>query len=369
MARKKNNKNRLKEHIHGWAASCKIGKVITSNFNLEEVLSVIASIASAATESVAASVITVSVGTKGVCAPAGFGINKDVLLKGPFEFEKRVIHHLNHTKKIFAIDDITKKAKFRYPAFLADGEFLSSFCVPVIFNRKLLAALILYSGKRANYTKMYLKTSSALAYQIALAIQNYHLYNNMHVNYFNTIRSLVLAMEAKDPYTKGHSERVTEYSLIIANNMSLDPHQVQMIKYCGLLHDLGKIAITDTILNKPDSLNDEEIKNIQRHPAEGASVLSPLSFLRPGIPIVRHHHERFDGSGYPDRLKAEKIPLTARILACADAYDAMTSDRPYRNRIPKEEAFLELKNNSGTQFDPQVVDVFIKSMIGEQENT
>lgn len=319
MAKKKARTIKSDHTEYGWLASYKIGKVITSNFNLKEVLVLIANTACAATRSNSANVVTIDSKPLNICAG--------------------------------------KKT----------ANTLSTLCLPVVFNRRELATLTLYSGKKRHYTREHAKIASALAYQIALAIQNYHLYNNMHMNYFNTIRSLVLAMEAKDPYTKGHSERVTEYALIIASGMDMSSQQVQMIKYCGLLHDLGKIAISDTILNKEDILNQDERSQIERHPVEGAAVLSPLSFLRPGISIVKHHHERFDGTGYPDRLKAEKIPLAARVLSCADAYDAMTTDRPYRPKMAKEEAFLELRNNSGTQFDPQVVDIFIRNMSGTQE--
>lgn len=314
MPKKRNSANKSGEPEYGWLAAHKIGKVITSNFNLKEVLSLIAKIACAVTKSRTVSIITVD----------------------------------NPSLKI----SVGAKA----------SDTTSKLCLPVIFNRRTLATLTLYPVKKGRYTQECRKIASALSCQIAIAIQNFHLYNNMHVNYFNTIRSLVLAMEAKDPYTKGHSERVTEYALTIASGMDLPPQQVQMIKYCGLLHDLGKIAVSDTILNKKDVLDQEEMAQIERHPVEGAAVLSPLSFLRPGISIVKHHHERFDGTGYPDRLKADKIPLAARILSCADAYDAMITDRPYRPKMTKEKAVTELKNNSGTQFDPQVVDVFLKNM-------
>jgi len=314
MTKKVNHADKSNQPEYGWLAAYKIGKVITSNFNLKEVLSLIAKIACAVTKSRAVSIVTVD----------------------------------NPSLKV--------------SAGLKAPDTSSKLCLPVIFNRRALATLTLYPGKKGRYTQEHRKIASALSCQIAIAIQNCNLYNNMHINYFNTIRSLVLAMEAKDPYTKGHSERVTEYALIIASGMGIASQQVQMIKYCGLLHDLGKIAVSDTILNKEDNLDQYERAQIERHPVEGAAVLSPLSFLRPGISIVKHHHERFDGNGYPDRLKADKIPLAARILSCADAYDAMTTDRPYRPKMTKESAFIELKNNSGTQFDPQVVDAFLKNM-------
>jgi len=357
--------DKIDQTAYAWLAAYKIGKVITSNFNLEEVLSLVAKIACSVTKSSAASIVTTSSTGTGIAVRGGFGIKKNSLSKGPMQFEHCVVEYLSSKKKILLIGDIKRKAKFNFPSVLDDAALVSALCVPVIFNRKLLAALILYSDKKDNYIKEHTRISSALACQIALAIQNYHLYNNMHINYFNTIRSLVLAMEARDAYTKGHSERVTEYALLIANAMALAPQQVQMIKYCGLLHDLGKIAISDTILRKEDRLSEEERIQIERHPVEGAEVLSPLAFLRPGISIVKHHHERFDGTGYPDRLKADKIPLAARILACADAYDAMTTDRPYRSKLAKEEALGELKNNSGSQFDPEVVDVFLKNITGD----
>lgn len=315
MASKRNRYNNKIDHSkYGWTATYKIGKAVTSRFNLEEVLSLIGKIACAVTRSCSASIITID----------------------------------NPPLRVL----VSAKA----------AGASSTLCLPAIFNGRKLATLTLSSAKKRHYTKEHAKIASALAYQIALVIQNYHLYTNMHLNYFNTIKSLVLAMEAKDPYTKGHSERVTKYALIIAGDMDLHPQQVQMIKYCGMLHDLGKIAISDDILNKPGSLTQQERSQIERHPEHGAEVLSPLTFLREGISLVKHHHERFDGAGYPDGLKADRIPVTARILACADAYDAMTSDRPYRSRLTKEQAVEELRNNSGTQFDPRVTDVFLKSL-------
>lgn len=366
MARRKNRKDKADHIAHGWAVTYRIGKAITSNFNLEEVLSLIGKIACAVTKSDAASVILVNIDASGISVGGSFGINKSTARSGPLEFEKAVLQHLASAKTSLLINDTASNPKFNRPALLKEGDFSSALCTPVIFNRRFLAGLILYSLKQKVYAKDHIKILAALAYQIALVIQNYYLYTNMHMNYFNTIKALVLAMEAKDPYTKGHSERVTEYALTIAGNMSLHPEQVQMIKYCGMLHDLGKIAISDSILNKRGSLTPSERIQIQRHPVEGAAVLSPLAFLRHGISLVRYHHERFDGTGYPDGLRGERIPIAARILACADAYDAMTSDRPYRSKLSPDMAIQELKVNSGTQFDPQVTNVFLKSLENSQ---
>lgn len=370
MAKKRNPRSGLDHPVHSWAATYKIGKVITSNFNLEEVLSLVCKIACVVTKSHAASVILFNNSGSGMSAGGSFGISKNLINAGPSRFERIVVESLSSAKKPLLINDIENSPKFSCTRDEPRAESRgSALCTPVIFNRRFLAALVLYSSKTSYYREEQVKVSLALVCQIALAIQNYHLYTNMHMNYFNTIRSLVLAMEARDPYTKGHSERVTEYALIIADNIGLHPEQVQMIKYCGVLHDIGKIAISDTILNKSGPLTVSERSQIQRHPGEGAAVLSPLTFLRQGISLVKHHHERFDGTGYPDGLRGERIPMTARILACADAYDAMISDRPYRPRLTKEVALRELRDNSGTQFDPAVTSVFLKTLENIQERS
>ena len=349
----------------GWQAAYKIGKAITSNFNLEEALSMVCKIASNVTKSEAAGIMLVNAFGNNIYIGGSFGIDRGIALEGPLEFEKAMLQHLASSKRPVWVGDVKNNPRFNLRGLLSG--FSSALCAPVIFNKRFLAAVVLYSARHKVYTKEHMKVVSALSYQVALLLQNYHLYTNTHINYFNTIKALVLAMEARDPYTKGHSERVTEYALVIANDMGLRPEQVQMIKYCGALHDVGKIAISDTILNKKGSLTRAEKMQIERHPVEGAAVISPLTFLRDGVSLIKYHHEKFDGSGYPDGLKADKIPITARILACADAYDAMTSDRAYKHRLTRDQAITELRNNAGTQFDPQVTDIFIKSLQTNRE--
>ncbi len=356
---------KLNDIIDGWAATYRIGKAIASNFNLQEVISLIGKIACSFTSSNAASIVAVN-GDGRLYIAGSHKVNKDKARKGPLKFEKMLAHQSASGKRVILINDLTRKDKYRCDSLLKDGCFLSAACIPVMFNNRFLASLILYSKSPSYYTKEHMRISLALAHQIALAIQNYQLYSNMHMNYFNTIKSLVLAMEAKDPYTKGHSERVTNYALMIADMLGVSALQTQMIKYCGMLHDLGKIAISDSVLNKKEPLTPQERSLIERHPVEGAEVLAPLVFLRSGIPIVKHHHEKFDGSGYPDGLKGEAIPVGARILACADVYDAMTTDRPYRPRLTQDRALDELRKNAGTQFDPGITNLFLKRLENRQ---
>ena len=198
------------------------------------------------------------------------------------------------------------------------------------------------------------------ASQVAIALQEARHYEDIHKNYFDTMHALVLAEETRDPYTRGHTERVTKYAISIGRSLNLSLSELEVLRYAGEVHDIGKISIPDFILGKPGKLTPAERAMIELHPVRGAELLEPLEFLKPALPAVRHHHERYDGTGYPDGLEKEKIPLLARILACADAFDAMTSDRPYRRRkLTTEEALAEIKNNVGSQFDPRVAHSFI----------
>lgn len=179
--------------------------------------------------------------------------------------------------------------------------------------------------------------------------------------YFKTVKALILALEARAYYLRGHSGRVTNYAILIGKRLNIPKEQLKLIKTIGLLHDLGKIALSDVLLNKSGSLTVAERQKIQLHPVIGAMILNNLGFLQEDICIVRNHHERYDGMGYPDKLKEEDIPLLARIFSVADAFDAMTSDRPYRKRMSIEKATGELVSNKGTQFDPAIVDTFLSN--------
>jgi HD-GYP domain-containing protein (c-di-GMP phosphodiesterase class II) len=174
----------------------------------------------------------------------------------------------------------------------------------------------------------------------------------------NMVRTLVSALDSKDAYTRGHSERVALFSKRIAECMGYEPQAAEKLYLSGLLHDVGKIGVSDAVLRKPDKLTPEEFEEIKRHPDEGWAILKDLDQLRYILPGVLHHHEQVNGTGYPDGLKGERIPLDARIMAVADAYDAMTSDRAYRKGMPHEKAAEILRAGAGSQWDQQVVDAF-----------
>ena len=184
----------------------------------------------------------------------------------------------------------------------------------------------------------------------------------LELSAFETIESLNATVDAKDPYTAGHSLRVQRIALAIGAQLRLSAESMQALGYAGLFHDIGKIAVPDAILTKPGSLTDDEWEQIRRHPADGAEIVGRLGWLRSTVPLIRHHHERWDGNGYPDRLAEEAIPVEAAVVGLADAWDAMTTDRPYRSALADDEAVLEIRRGRGTQFAPAVVDAFFAAL-------
>ncbi|MBI5442789.1 MAG: response regulator, partial [Deltaproteobacteria bacterium] len=179
-------------------------------------------------------------------------------------------------------------------------------------------------------------------------------------NSLNVLRTMVNVLEQRDSYTAGHSRRVTEIAVAIAARLELPEEDVRTLRLAGLIHDVGKIGIEDTILRKPGRLTPEEFATIRTHPDRGVQIIEPLDFLRAALPIVRHHHECFDGSGYPAGLAGEEIPLGARIVAIADTYDAITSSRAYRPALSQEAALAEIARGSGTQFATDLVRLFLE---------
>lgn len=188
-------------------------------------------------------------------------------------------------------------------------------------------------------------------------------YKELKKLFESLILSFINALDAKSPWTKGHSERVTNYAIATAKEMGLKEKNIETLRTAALLHDIGKIGTYEVILDKPERLSIEELALVKMHPAKGEEILSPISQLKDILPIIRSHHERIDGKGYPDGLKGEEIPLLARIITVADSVDSMISERPYRPKLRIEDALSELKRCSGTQFDPQVVEAFSKAVM------
>ncbi len=247
---------------------------------------------------------------------------------------------------------------------LPEKRGLSSFLsVPLKTHDQIMGAINVYSYKRNyKFSEGQAKLLIILASRAAQGIENARLYENIQRTFRETIEGLVSALEAKDKYTSGHSRRVTEYALLIARAMKLPEDEIERIDRAGLLHDIGKIGIRLEALNKPGKITHEEHEMFKDHTLVGKQILEQIHFLREIVPLVLYHHEWWNGSGYPEGIKGDKIPLGARILAIADSYDAMTSDRPYRKAMDQDEAIAEIRKFAGTQFDPSLVEIFISEL-------
>ncbi|MDD2715980.1 MAG: GAF domain-containing protein [Candidatus Wallbacteria bacterium] len=240
----------------------------------------------------------------------------------------------------------------------------SIMCVPLrLKHGEIIGVMeILNSLKNDTFLEEDVELFQAFANQAAVAIDSARLYKELEENYLSTIRALANTIDAKDAYTRGHSHRVTEYSVSVGKAMGFNSKELKELRFGALLHDIGKIGIPEEIIGKRAKLTDMEFKIIQNHPNIGSSIVDPIVFLQDKIPSIRYHHERYDGKGYPEGLKGDTIPLFARIIAVADTFDAMTSNRPYREGLPLAFAVDEIRKNSGSQFDPKIVTAFLSAL-------
>lgn len=247
-------------------------------------------------------------------------------------------------------------------------------CVPAYYQDKLLAILLLgEKNDGVRFEEEELNFFAALAHDVAMAIRNAQLFEDLKAEakknrdlFIRTTLVLGSTIEAKDKYTSGHTQRVTNYAMMVARQMTASgsaefPESFfENLYVAGMLHDIGKIGVPEAILNKTGKLTPEEFEIMKRHTLHGVEILKPLSELRDSLDGVKYHHERYDGKGYPDGLRGEAIPIVAAIIAVADTFDAMTTDRPYRKGLSIEEAVREVKKNSGIQFNPKVAQALVE---------
>src|ERR1051326_188871 len=257
--------------------------------------------------------------------------------------------------------------------------------VPLVVRERLIGVVLL--GEKANgekYSDEDLEIICALARHIGVGIhshqllaeverkaeENRRLYDGLRAIYKETVHAFAAAIDIKDRYTNGHSVRVGKYAEVIAREMGWNDDEVEGIAIAGYLHDIGKLIVDLSVINSPERFNAKESKEMSRHPAAGYEILARINHPYAEIPLMaRYHHERIDGNGYPDGLKGDQIPPGAKIVTLADSFDAMTTDRPYRKRLPLEDVFVDFRANTGTQFDPAVVCAFCRAFLKELDGT
>jgi hypothetical protein len=263
----------------------------------------------------------------------------------------------------FICNDISKLKLNPENIIIRNYRISSMVILPLMSRGKIIGILAAdhheLAGNAKSAPKLDRDFLGVFANQIALAIENAKMYQDLRDNILGTMKALALALEAKDPYTAGHSERVRQMASRLAQRLGMGEDDIQHIANGCILHDIGKIGINREILNKPGRLDNDEMEVVRQHPRLGHAIVIPLA-LNPAVSsIVRLHHERFDGNGYPDGLTGEEIPPAVRVVAICDAFDAMTTDRPYRSSLPKKEAYRRLQEAAGTQFDPDMVEEFM----------
>jgi response regulator RpfG family c-di-GMP phosphodiesterase len=251
--------------------------------------------------------------------------------------------------------------------FLKTVDMRSSFttrdmvCVPVRSKDKTIGVLEAINKRHGVFEEEDKEALIALANQVGIAIENANLYEELREMFYGTAQALAEFIEKRDPYTGGHTKRVMNYCLIIGQSIGLSKGEFEDLKLAAILHDVGKTGVSDSILLKEGKLDPDEIEKMNMHSKFGAEILSNVKQLKNIIPYIRSHHERIDGKGYPDKLKDREIPVIAKIIAVADAFDAMTTERSYKKAMSIESAFEELRANAGAQFDKEIVDTFIKA--------
>ncbi len=264
--------------------------------------------------------------------------------------------------------DAMRDQRFETSHTVAALRLRSLMCVPLINRDRILGAIYVENCTRPDcFARSDLELLTVFGNQAAMAIESALLYDELEKSFYETIRSLSKAIEAKDKYTRGHSARVAHYAVEIGRSLGLSEEQIENLRLAAELHDIGKIGMPEELINREAKLTDAEYEMVKKHPVHGVEILRPIRFLKPVLPIVLHHHERYNGKGYPYGLVGEQIPLEARILNLADAFDAMTTKRPYNIPRSIEQALDECMKEAGVSFDRDCVEALVRIIRKKEE--
>ncbi|HOY68730.1 MAG TPA: GAF domain-containing protein [Candidatus Ozemobacteraceae bacterium] len=339
-----------------------LGKAINSSLDLDSVLTYFIDMTTRITESDRATLMLYSEDTQELHVQVSRGFDDERIKDVRFRIGEGIAGQAARQRKPLRVSNTGLEPQFKKLALETGPKAVTLISAPLL-NRDNLVGVINCErelDKKGPFTVENLDLLDTLASQASVAIENARLYHNLLNVYLETIRALAAAIDAKDSYTHGHSRRVTDLSVALALTMELPRTEVDTIRHAALLHDVGKIGISEQILLKPGRLTDDEFETIKSHPHIGAGILNSIEFLKNVCLIIEHHHERYDGRGYPSNLKADEIPVGARIIMVADSFDAITSCRPYRKPLTFDEAMAEIGRCAGTQFDPRVVAAFTR---------
>lgn len=345
----------------------KIGVAVTSTKGIENLLELIIQSLVKGAEATSGAIFLLSEKQDELILKISFGMERS-LEKIDLEDNQGLISTTVGSKRLSTASDISKDTSwsFEFNSKLARD---SMIVCPLLYKGELLGVITMSDKKGEdsfnNDDKILLTNVAA---QTAVAIKNFQLNEDAEKTYFETITALAVAVEAKDPYSRGHLDRVANYVERLGHRLRLDEETIKVLRSGAILHDIGKIGIRDEILRKKGPLTEDEEKEMREHAIIGVNIIKPIRSMAALYDLVYYHQEWYDGSGYPDRLKGEEIPLVARILKVCDAYDAMTTNRPYRKGMSKEEARQELRRKSGIEFDPKIVEEFLTIIDGQEKD-
>jgi len=278
------------------------------------------------------------------------------------EISRSIVQQVLTTRQPLLTTNAQQDPRFLASLSVAAYQIRSVMGVPLIVKEELIGAIYVDTRVALRlFEESDLNLLHAMANQAAVAIRMARLFQDLEELFLGTVEALVSALEAKDPYTRGHSGRVTQVTMAIAEEMKLSSEERNNLRLAGLLHDIGKIGSPEAILNKTSGLATDERTEMERHPTHSAQIVSHIPQMADVVPAIRYHHERYDGQGYPEGLLGEEIPVLARVLAVADTFDAMTSDRPYREAQPVEQVVRILEEVAGSQHDPHATAAFLRA--------
>ncbi len=342
------------------------GEHVRSSLDMQDVLTQIVRDAAVLAQGQYSLVCLSEQGSGDLVARATYDHEKDSVALHHHEVDEWLFHRVLATGETNITTQWQGQHRRIFGADIEDNTPVSVLCVPMTLRKKVTGIIVvLRRSANDGFGRAATKLLEELAGQAAMAVEQANLFakvrayaSELELSYDTTLKALTAALDAKDAATEGHSERVANLTVAIARQMNVPEEKLVDIERGALLHDVGKIGVPDAVLRKPRTLSKREWQTMQRHPLLAGILVSEVGFLEGALPILLYHHERYDGKGYPFGLAGDRIPLEARIFAVVDAYDAMTSDRPYRKAITHDEAIQEIIANAGTQFDPAVVEVF-----------
>ncbi|MEK6646723.1 MAG: HD domain-containing phosphohydrolase [Candidatus Firestonebacteria bacterium] len=351
------------EKVKEFSTLINVSKIINSTLDLSKVLSEVMEIATVMVDAETSSIFLIDKEKNELYIEVATGEAGKKVKQIRIPITEGIVGWVVKENKSILVADAQNDPRF-YKRVDENSKFItkSVIAVPLKLKDRMIGVMeVLNKMGNETFTNSDVSIIEALAHQSAIAIDNALVHKDLQELFLNTIKSLALAVESKDTYTGGHIERISRYSMAIVEELNLNDIDKERIHWAALFHDIGKIGVDEAILRKPGRLTEEEFNEMKKHPEIGANILKPVKQFNHIIPGILDHQERYDGKGYPRGIKGEEISLDGRIIAVADTYDAMTSDRPYRKGLPENIAIDELKRCAGTQFDAKIVEAFLSA--------